>query len=93
MTNTNSGGSISITPLTTLKPSKPGIWMSRKTRSGFSVLILRIASRPLEQVSITSTSGKRLKPQLQALNGELLVVDEDGANGHAAFDPLLEGVG
>jgi len=44
------------TPVTTEKPSKPGIWMSRNTRSGFSVLIARIASRPLAQVPMISTS-------------------------------------
>jgi hypothetical protein len=69
--------------LTTENPSNPGIWMSRNTRSGFSVLILRIASRPFEQVSMISTSGNFLEPQLQPLDGQLLVVDEDGADGHA----------
>src|ERR1017187_5473292 len=43
---------------TTPMPSRPGMCTSRKTTSGSSFRMSSTASRPLEPVAITSTSGK-----------------------------------
>lgn len=78
---------MSITPCTTEKPSNPGIWMSRKTRSGFNVLIFRIASRPLWHVANDFNIVKCLKPQFEALDGQFFIINQYCTNAHAVFIP------
>ncbi len=76
------GGSTSIRPWITEKPSKPGIWISRNTKSGLCVLIERSASRAVRAGVDDLNILVRLETELQPLDGERFVVDQDGAYGH-----------
>ena len=78
------GRSAGSTLASTPKPSRPGIWTSSSTRSGFCSAMALTASKPSPHSPMISMSGLVLEPVAHPLARQGLVVHDQGPDFHPA---------